>query len=775
MKQKHKITALLTAFCLLLSMLPISSLTAQAAGGVLTGSGTQQSPYQIEDAADLRAFANLVNNGGGTYAWGELTADIDLNPGYTFHEDGSWSYSGMEENPGEPAGWAPIGKANTSYYRGTFEGNGHTVSGIYVTGEQYAGMFGYVFIGTVQNLNVENSYIHAEYNGLGRAGGIAAAVGAPASSASLQNCTSSAFVSASILWGSAGGIAGDAGVNANVSNCYATGSVTGIRNSSESFSDVNVGGVVGDLSGTLSNSYATGSVTVTAINDSSNSNVFAGGVVGYIEGNSIRLSNSYALAGNGASQTIGHIGVGNTTVTNVELRSADQMQSSEFAETLNNGQRPAAWRSDYKSISINNGYPVLAYQVPFEGSGTEDDPYLIATLEELIDFRDIVNTGSTDVCARLIADIDLNPDFTISSDEGYTGSGTPEQWTPIGSSYDYSGVFDGDGHTITGLYININTTSYDGGYYGLFGRVNGGTVRDINLTNSYLSVTCNGYIWIGSIVGSMSNGTISGCTSDAAVSAAVGASEVYAGGIVGNVSGLDVASTVENCGNTGTVSASSWQYSYVGGVVGRTDFTAPTICGTVSGCYNTGNVTATTTSVPSYPYAGGVVGNNSGDLINCYNTGAVSANANGPVPANAYAYAGGVAGRHDGNNDPVLSYSYNTGSVTAVSTGTTYIGGVVGRNMDTVTDVYYLTGTANVGIGNAASNPSGVWPRAEDEMKEAAMVTSLNRDQSPAPWQMDHTIDGEQVNGGYPILFWQGVFNGGVGTQEEPYLIATKE
>lgn len=802
MKAKQRLLSILLSLCLVLTMVPLSSLPAQAAGGLLTGKGTQEDPYQIEDADDLRAFANLVNGGGGNDAWAVLTADIDLNPGYTFYEDSTWSYSGPETDPGDPVAWATIA-GNSGYYYGTFNGSGYTISGVYVPGNsERVGLFGNVARGgTVCNLGLENSYIQ----GTDYAGGIVANL-----EGTVENCTNDATVvvvthptNESDFIGFAGGIVGNMSSSGHVTGCRNTGSITANTLDCAAF-----GGIVGySFAGTtiVENCYNIGPIFVTAAREAyaggvigeaqvttlrncynigpvvstvENVNWHHGGVVGEIHSNTERLStitnchylNSSAAEGVGAIDD--QSGQGYYTINS---QTADQMKTDEFADTLNNNQRPAAWRSDYQSTQLNGGYPVLAYQTPFEGSGTEEDPYLIATLEELMDFRDIVNTGNDDICGRLVADIDLNPDFAFSDDGSYTGpeGKQPEQWTPIGGSYAYSGIFDGDGHTISGLYINMNTTSLDDGYYGLFGYVGHGTVQDVNLTNSYLSVTSSGfYIWIGGIVGRMSSdGTISGCTSDAAVSVISTAttSNVYAGGIVGEDSFLGAADsgTVENCGNTGNISASGMN-SYAGGVIGSTDMML-----TVSACYNTGNVTATTASGFGSVYAGGVAGNNDCEIINCYNTGTVNADAS----TGRSAYAGGVAGSHGwGNRQCTISNSYSIGGVTAsAGSGTVFMGGVVGRSNATVTNVYYLTGTTSIGIGNTTSDPSGVWSRTENEMKTSTTVDLLNGAQSPAPWQQDRAIDGEQVNDGYPILFWQGVFNGGVGTQEDPYLIATKE
>ena len=192
-----------------------------------------------------------------------------------------------------------------------------------------------------------------------------------------------------------------------------------------------------------------------------------------------------------------------------------------------------------------------------------DGTYLIYTAENLKEFADIVNgthaegiNQNTSANAKLMNDIDLN-----GSEEN--------PWTPIGnSSQQYSGTFDGDGHTISGLYIN-NSRAND---QGLFGYVSGGTVKDLSVSGDI-----SGHWFVGGVVGYNSSGTVTGC--------------IFSGS--GSVSGGED----------------------VGGVVGYNGTDA-----TVSNCYNTGTVTGTVDSV------GGVVGWNSssGTVTNCYNTGAVS-------------------------------------------------------------------------------------------------------------------------------------------------------
>lgn len=140
--------------------------------------------------------------------------------------------------------------------------------------------------------------------------------------------------------------------------------------------------------------------------------------------------------------------------------------------------------------TINDG----TFNTPITGSGTKDDPYQISTAAQLKRFRNIVNgtggqTPNRGACAVLTADIDLSN----------------EKWTPIGKYTDdndktpYTGTFDGQGHTIKGLYVN----SASDAYVGLFGCLEGAAVR--NLTVDGYVQGCN---TVGGIAGYASNAAI---------------------------------------------------------------------------------------------------------------------------------------------------------------------------------------------------------------------------------------------------------------------------
>ena len=135
---------------------------------------------------------------------------------------------------------------------------------------------------------------------------------------------------------------------------------------------------------------------------------------------------------------------------------------------------------------------------PANGDGTSSSPYQISNAAELYWFAELVNNtklGSTaNYCAKLTADITvnagvLNPDCTLNT----TNSGSFTAWTPIGnSSIPFSGTFDGDNHTISGLYFNDSSSDY----VGLF-ACNNGSIENVGIIDSYF----NGKYYVGGVCG----------------------------------------------------------------------------------------------------------------------------------------------------------------------------------------------------------------------------------------------------------------------------------
>ena len=247
--------------------------------------------YQIGSAAELQEFAKLVNEDGKTTANAILTDDIDLNPGFTFKEDGS--YSGPDEE--EPHQWTPIG-TNSNKYTGTFNGDGHTISGLYIDNDaDYQGLFGYVGTGgKVQNLSVSGSVKGNDY-----VGGV---VGQ--NSGSVENCYNTGTVTGTYSY-----VGGVVGYNSGpVKNCYNTGNISG-EISSEAYSNTS-GGVVGLNSGSVENCYNTGAVNISGNISFGTS----GGVVGRNDSGTVK--NCYNTGNISGGVSGGVVGVNISSVTN---------------------------------------------------------------------------------------------------------------------------------------------------------------------------------------------------------------------------------------------------------------------------------------------------------------------------------------------------------------------------------------------------------------------------------------------------------------------------
>lgn len=227
------------------------------------------------------------------------------------------------------------------------------------------------------------------------------------------------------------------------------------------------------------------------------------------------------------------------------------------------------------------------------------------------------------VNGRLTADITVN-DGTFHADGSYTGgsSATPRVWTPIGTDTvlgdpcnAYSGTFDGDGHTVSGLYYDQGTADEKFDNIGLFGSVYNATVKNVSLENSYFG--CDAIACVGGIVGRSWNQTndvvIDGCTVDSTTFCAqvnvedAGGKTVLIGGIVGYAG---FRFTLRDCttGNAVTFRCSASGSNpcdlSIGGIVGYVvaDDTKPMVVN----CHNRSKVSATNAKAKAN--VGGIVG-----------------------------------------------------------------------------------------------------------------------------------------------------------------------
>ena len=133
---------------------------------------------------------------------------------------------------------------------------------------------------------------------------------------------------------------------------------------------------------------------------------------------------------------------------------------------------------------------------PSKGDGKKDNPYIITKAEELAWFRDQVNSGNNYICAKISDDVEVIDMSTVCHAADKSQNLEELSWEPIGKNdygYQYRGTFDGNGKTITNLYINASQNNV-----GLFGYTSEGTIK--NLTFEYANVTNTG-VFTGILVG----------------------------------------------------------------------------------------------------------------------------------------------------------------------------------------------------------------------------------------------------------------------------------
>lgn len=283
----------------------------------------------------------------------------------------------------------------------------------------------------------------------------------------------------------------------------------------------------------------------------------------------------------------------------------------------------------------------------------------------------------------LMADITLPNTDLATSEEITVAEGVPSgsNWTPMGGlSGQYTGIVEGNSHTITGLRIS-STTDYTGFIGVLNNKTGTGEVRNLTLANAVVYSTAN---YVGGIAGYNFGGKISNCTfgSSTTDGSSVSSTHIYGrvGGIVGSTSG-----TVTSCTNNGTVSSSGTTV-WAGGITAYIDGN------TLSGCYNNGSVSA---SGSSSAKAGGIVGQStvSSTVSDCTNQGSAT------VTDTPEAYVGGIVGT---NENSTVSGCTNNGSASATDCTQSYAGGIVGNNDSngTVEDNNINNGTPTTNVGN---------------------------------------------------------------------------
>ena len=369
-----------------------------------------------------------------------------------------------------------------------------------------------------------------------------------------------------------------------------------------------------------------------------------------------------------------------------------------------------------------------AYAKYSEGTGEPNDPYQIATAEDLILLGETPN--DYDKYFVLTGDIDLDPNLPGRKvfDKAVIASASALDVSPWVEGTAFTGVFDGNGHTISHL------TIVGKDYLGLFGQLEFGAevknlgVVDVNVTGSgNFAGGLVGLNWDGSIATSYSTGAVSGNED------------------VGGLVGYNWFGSITTSYSTGSVGGTGG--NNVGGLVGFNRR------GSITSSYSTGMVTGDED-------VGGLVGSNYGDasITTSYSTGTVTGNSS----------VGGLVGL---NWFGSISTSYSTGSVS----GNSDVGGLVGYSDYGIIIITSFWDIENSGQATSAGG-TGL---TTAEMQDPNVFMDAGWDFVGKP-DGPHDIWAESEGGGYPILCWQlpqgfglPTFSGGTGEADDPYRIST--
>lgn len=364
---------------------------------------------------------------------------------------------------------------------------------------------------------------------------------------------------------------------------------------------------------------------------------------------------------------------------------------------------------------------------PLVGNGSKGNPYEISTAAELAWFRDYVNGGKLSVCAKLTADIDLK-DFCHAAD----ASKEEQSWEPIGNgSKRYSGTFDGNGHTISNLYIKVQRYGV-----GFFGYMEYGTIKNIVFDNAQVENTGNNYkypytgIVVGAAFGTLQNlKTLKNCSVKSSVRALGG----IAGTITQSCSNLENNATVSGIYEVGGIAGSFSQY-------------------TLSSCVNNGMVTENSSGE-----CGGIVGFlSSGTIEDCANYGNITGTNE----------IGGIVGCAQDNS--TIKRTLSSGDITSQASRAGIIVGyarsINARNMLAYSNNAKLTingtiqegdniktvGEGNLGIASGSTLEEIIKGFTQEQLKSGEVAFSLNSFKPSGSWAWYQKL-GENGDA-YPVL-----------------------
>ena len=415
---KKRVLSLLLAVVMVWSLLPTAVL---AAGGELAGDGRADSPYQIAGAADLMAFAEMVN-GGKSGICAELTANIDLT--------------------GED--WVPIGVKGASY-SGTFDGKYFTVT-LDITADgsyeyEYIGLFGYLENAAIRNLKTDGSIrVTADCQSYPVVGGIAACVGSYSGFTNCKNAIAITVDEGTVLNGNGvGGIVGMMYADATFEQCTNWGDIS---IGSNAYS-MGVGGIAGYSDAVIQISYCYNYADIEYYDD------VMGGLIGScnditavgcysaasaephnaprgLEGKTLSGNDYGDLFGGTSSYTLERMliycdqfgaynNISDDDFDETQISKSNYMSPQKMVEYLN-GDDGAIYTAD---SDIAGGWPVLAWELKAPTVVTNQEEAAYAKAEN--DFK----------AAKTAALDKLKNDFNTYDKSQYSDTG----WTSLNSIY----------------------------------------------------------------------------------------------------------------------------------------------------------------------------------------------------------------------------------------------------------------------------------------------------------------------------------------------------
>ncbi len=649
---------------------------------------TQRAWMLVNSVFDLQNIANALN---GRFVQGK---DIDAS-----------ASSGWNAGAGfVPFGTDGLGTIQNSGngFNGTFDGNSKSISGLFINrpAAVYAGLFGYIgSAGSVTDMNVANASVTGKGTGPCCEGGVGALAGK--SAGSITNSSASGSVTGE--W-NVGGLVGEntgtvdgssSTVNVNAIGSYATGGLVGwntgggiIRNSYATGTVTSVGSYVGGLVGTndatIVDSYATGAV--------SGSDEVGGLVGNHTAGSITRAYATGSVTGN--DQIGGLVGsvaagatvdqtyatgsvTGNTNLGGVAGSNAGTISSS-FFDTTTTGQSSAVGVDTGTTTATGLNTGQAFTQASYTGWDFTNTWWMNGS-----DTRPFLRSeySTTIANSHQLQMINMSS-ATLGASYTLRGSIDLSETSGGGSS-----MWTVSGFVPLGTDGAGTVTNGGNGFTGNFEGA-GHSIANLSIIRSSNNTGLFGWTSGGVISDvSVTNATVTGGTNVGAL-AGVNYSQITNAQSSGTVSGaLSVGGLVGNNNNNGVIfdSSSSADVSAsnrnVGGLVGAQFFS-----GKIESSYATGNVNA-----PAAFRVGGLVGyNNPGSITNSYATGSV----------NGGQYTGGLVGLNDASSSVSSSYS-----VGAVSGGPT-IGGLIGSNLGSAATSYFdnqTTGQIN-GVGSGSSS-----------------------------------------------------------------------